>query len=61
MGMARATFYDEPIRTADDTAIVAAMAGICDEYEHYGWRRAAGRDCRTQQQNLIRPTLRECR
>jgi putative transposase len=39
MGMARSTFYDEPIRTADDTAIVAAMAGICDEYEHYGWRR----------------------
>lgn len=37
--MARSTFYDEPIRTADDTAIVAAMAGICDEYEHYGWRR----------------------
>jgi putative transposase len=39
MGMARSTFYDEPIRAADDTAIVAAMAGICDEFEHYGWRR----------------------
>jgi putative transposase len=37
--MARSTFYDEPIRAADDTAIVAAMVGICDEFEHYGWRR----------------------
>lgn len=37
MGIARSTFYDEPIRAADDTAIVAAMAGICDEFEHYGW------------------------
>jgi hypothetical protein len=36
MGIARSTFYDEPIRAADDTAIVAAMAGICDEFEHYG-------------------------
>ena len=39
MGIARSTLYDEPIRQADDTAIVAAMAGICDEFEHYGWRR----------------------
>ncbi|MEH2474476.1 putative transposase [Nitrobacteraceae bacterium AZCC 2161] len=39
MRMARSTFYDQPIRPADDTAIVAAMAGICDEFEHYGWRR----------------------
>ncbi|WP_371425248.1 IS3 family transposase [Tardiphaga sp.] len=39
MGMARSTFYDEPIRAADDTAIVSAMAGICDEFGHYGWRR----------------------
>jgi hypothetical protein len=38
MGMARSTFYDEPIRAADDTAI-AAMAAICDDFEHYGWRR----------------------
>ena len=39
MGMARSTLYDEPIRAADGTAIVAAMAGICDEFEHYGRRR----------------------
>src|SRR3981081_3928131 len=43
MGIARSTFYDEPIRAADDTAIVAAMAGICDVFEHYGWRRVQGR------------------
>src|SRR4029077_7212743 len=39
MGIARSTLYDEPIRQADDTAVVAAMAGICDEFEHYGWGR----------------------
>jgi putative transposase len=39
MGVARSTFYDEPIRAADETAIVAAMAAIYDEFEHYGWRR----------------------
>lgn len=39
MGMARSTFYDEPIRSVDDTAIVAAMTGICDKFEYYGWRR----------------------
>ena len=37
MRIARSTFYDQPIRTADDTAIAAAMDGICDEFEHYGW------------------------
>ena len=40
MGIARSTFYDEPIRAADDTAIVAAIAGICDEFEH----RRVGRE-----------------
>jgi putative transposase len=39
MRMARSTFYDEPIRAAADTAIVAAMAAICDDFEHYGGRR----------------------
>lgn len=39
MGLARSTFYDEPAHQADDTAIVEAIAAICDEFEHYGWRR----------------------
>ena len=39
MNIARSTFYDQPVRTTDDTAIVEAMASICDEFEHYGWRR----------------------
>jgi putative transposase len=39
MGLARSTFYDEPGREADDTAIVEAIAAICEEFEHYGWRR----------------------
>lgn len=39
MGLVRFTFYDAPARAADDTAIVDAMASICDEFESYGWRR----------------------
>lgn len=39
MNIARSTFYDQPVRATDDTAIVEAMASICDEFEHYGWRR----------------------
>jgi putative transposase len=39
MGMARSTYYDTPVSTPDDTAIVAAIEAICNEFEHYGWRR----------------------
>ena len=39
MGIARSTFYDEPTAAHDDTAIVEAIAAICDEFEFYGWRR----------------------
>lgn len=39
MGLARSTYYDAPQRAADDTAIVEAMAAICDGFEAYGWRR----------------------
>lgn len=39
MGLARSTFYDKPAREADNTAIVEATAAVCDEFEHYGWRR----------------------
>jgi putative transposase len=38
MGIARSTFYDKPA-AHDDTAIVEAIAAICDEFEAYGWRR----------------------
>jgi putative transposase len=38
MGIARSTFYDEPTLAQDDTAIVEAIAAICD-FEFYGWRR----------------------
>jgi hypothetical protein len=34
MNIARSTFYDQPVRATDDTAIVEAMASICDEFEH---------------------------
>ena len=39
MGLARSTFYDAPAREADDTAVVEAIAAVCEEFEHYGWRR----------------------
>jgi putative transposase len=36
MGIARSTFHDEPTAAHDDTAIVEAIAAICDEFEAYG-------------------------
>jgi putative transposase len=33
MGIARSTFYDLPTAVNDDTAIVEAVAAICDERE----------------------------
>jgi putative transposase len=39
MGIARSTFYAAPPAPKDDTAIVEAIAGVCDEFEFYGWRR----------------------
>jgi putative transposase len=39
MGLSRTTFYDQPRSAADDTAIVEAIVAICNEFEHYGWRR----------------------
>jgi HTH-like domain len=39
MGIARSPFYDEPSASHDDTAVVEAIAAICDEFEAYGWRR----------------------
>jgi putative transposase len=38
MGIARSTYY-ETSGTPDNTAIVEAISAICDEFEHYGWRR----------------------
>lgn len=39
MGLARSTFYDQPRRREDDTAVVEAMHAVKDEFEAYGWRR----------------------
>jgi len=39
MGIARSTYYDRPTRAIDDTALIEAIAAICDEFEAYGWRR----------------------
>ncbi|MGY3116903.1 putative transposase [Bradyrhizobium sp. S3.14.4] len=50
MGIARSTYYDRSEKAADDTAIVEAIATICDEFEHYGWRRV---QAALRQQGLI--------
>jgi putative transposase len=39
MGIARSTYYDQPAMAIDDTALIEAIAAICDEFEAYGWRR----------------------
>jgi putative transposase len=39
MGIARSTYYDQPMIAADDTALVEAMAAISDSFEAYGYRR----------------------
>jgi putative transposase len=39
MGIARSTYHDRSDLSLDDTAIVEAIAAICDEFEAYGWRR----------------------
>lgn len=39
MGIARSTYYGSLSATLDDTALVAAITAICDEFEAYGWRR----------------------
>ena len=39
MAIPRSTYYDAPVSTPDDTAVVEAIAAICDEFEYYGWRR----------------------
>jgi putative transposase len=39
MGLARSTYYETPRAAVDDTAIVEAMATICDAFEAYGRRR----------------------
>ena len=39
MRISRSSFYDQPTVAHDDTAIVEAIAAICDEFEFYDWRR----------------------
>jgi putative transposase len=39
MGIARSSYYARSHAQLDDTALVAAIAGICEEFEAYGWRR----------------------
>ena len=39
MGLPRSSYYEPSVQTRDDTAIVEAIAAICDEFEQYGWRR----------------------
>lgn len=50
MGIARSTYYDQPARPIDDTALVEATAAIREEFESYGWRRVRAALC---QQGIV--------
>ena len=50
MGISRSAYYAAPAPAPDDTAIVEAIAGICDEFECYGWRRV---EAALRQQGLV--------
>ena len=50
MGIGRSTYYDQPVRAVDDTAIVEAMFAICDAFEAYGYRRVGAA---LRQQGLV--------
>lgn len=39
MSIARSTLYADPSAADDDTAVVEAIARICEDFEQYGWRR----------------------
>lgn len=39
MSVARSMLYAEPLAADDDTAVVEAIAKICEDFEQYGWRR----------------------
>ena len=39
MGIARSTYCASSRATLNDTALVAAITAICDEFEADGWRR----------------------
>jgi putative transposase len=39
MGIARSTYYDQPVKSIDDTALVETMGEIADSFEAYGYRR----------------------
>jgi putative transposase len=39
MGIAHSTYYDQPKKFVDDSALVEAIAAICDAVEAYGWWR----------------------
>jgi len=50
MAIARSIYYEPAFAPTDDTAIVEAIAAICDEFECYGWRRVRAA---LRQQGLI--------
>ena len=62
MGISRSTYYDEPKRAADDTALVEAMHAIKDAFEACGWRRmpaALGQPGRVVHHKKLKRPMRE--
>jgi len=39
MEISRSKYSEQAAPTHDDTAIVEAIATVCEEFENYGWRR----------------------
>ena len=39
MSIARSMLYADPSAADDDTAVIEAIARICEDFEQYGWRR----------------------
>ena len=57
MGISRSAHYEQAVPTQDDTAIVEAIAAICEEFENYGLRR----DNQDGNRATIRMRMRRCR
>ena len=50
MRISRSAYYDGPVAAPDETALVEAIAVICDAFECYGWRRV---QAALRQQGLV--------
>ena len=57
MGISRSTFYEHPLAARDDTAIVEAIAAICDRHDLAGPRGACSANPPAPRRQPRRPHL----